>query len=99
MGLHRRETILKTFRDETDRMIALRVLWSVYTLERRTSLSQGVPYSIQDSHIDPSLYTMASLGFRLNHPRLMKRSNTNKRATGYIKPFPVKYGRMDTASG
>lgn len=61
MGLHRRETILKTFLDENDRMIALRVLWSVYTLERRTSLSQGVPYSIQDSHIDPSLFTMVSL--------------------------------------
>ena len=60
MGLHRRETIMKTFQDEGDRMIALRVLWSVYTLERRTSLSQGVPYSIQDSHIDPSLFTMVS---------------------------------------
>ena len=61
MGLHRRETILKTFQTEEDRRIALKVFWSVYSLERRTSLSQGVPYSIQDSHIDPSLFTMVCL--------------------------------------
>ena len=58
MGLHRKEVILKTFPDQEERIVALRVFWSVYTFERRTSLGQGVPYSIQDSHIDPSLFTI-----------------------------------------
>jgi hypothetical protein len=46
------------FQSRKERLEALHTFWCVYTLERRTSLGQGVPFSIQDSHIDPSLFDM-----------------------------------------
>lgn len=44
-----------------ERSDALRTFWSVYMLERRTSLGQGIPFSIQDSYVDPSLFTLVSI--------------------------------------
>ncbi|KIX00656.1 uncharacterized protein Z518_09721 [Rhinocladiella mackenziei CBS 650.93] len=58
MGLHRREMLLKHFRDEHARKLALRIFWSVFMLDRRSSLGLGVPYVIQDSPVDPSLVAM-----------------------------------------
>lgn len=55
MGLHRRETLLKHFPDEEARKEALRVFWSVFTLDRRSSLGLGVPFVIQDTLVDPAL--------------------------------------------
>ena len=58
MGLHRRQMVEKTFASHEEQLAAVRVFWSVYMFERRTSLGQGVPFYIQDSHIDPSLFAI-----------------------------------------
>ncbi|KAF5703650.1 hypothetical protein FMUND_12904 [Fusarium mundagurra] len=56
IGLHRHTTIKKVFANHEDRKTALDVFWSVYMLERRICLGQGIPYSIQDSYVDQSLF-------------------------------------------
>ncbi|KEF55082.1 uncharacterized protein A1O9_08735 [Exophiala aquamarina CBS 119918] len=60
MGLHRRDTIVKHYPVEEARKAALRIFWSVFTLDRRSSLGLGVPFVIQDTLVDPAL---ASLEF------------------------------------
>ena len=56
IGLHRHTTIKKVFANHEDRKTALNIFWSVYMLERRICLGQGIPYSIQDSYVDQSLF-------------------------------------------
>ncbi|KIW99466.1 uncharacterized protein Z518_11205 [Rhinocladiella mackenziei CBS 650.93] len=58
MGLHRREIVEKTFPNPEERSVALRTFWSVYMLERRTSLDLGIPFYIQDSYVHPSLFEL-----------------------------------------
>jgi hypothetical protein len=48
----------KLFPDPAECAEALQAFWAVYMLERRLSLGQGIPFSIQDSYIDRSLYTI-----------------------------------------
>ncbi|KAJ4035296.1 hypothetical protein NW761_014884 [Fusarium oxysporum] len=60
MGLHRRSVVEKIFPNVEERSAAFRTFCSVYMLERRTSLGQGIPFSIQDSHVDPSLFALVS---------------------------------------
>ena len=55
MGVHRRDMLVKHFPEERARKHALRVFWSVFTLDRRSSLGCGVPFVIQDSLVDPAL--------------------------------------------
>lgn len=57
-GLHRRAMLEKIFPDTAQRLEAVQAFWAVYMLERRLSLGQGVPFSIQDSYIDRSIYTI-----------------------------------------
>ncbi|OAL19366.1 hypothetical protein AYO22_09910 [Fonsecaea multimorphosa] len=68
MGLHRRETLLKHFPGEDARKEVLRIFWSVYTLDRRSSLGLGVPFVIQDSLVDPALL---SIDFDHDYLRVM----------------------------
>lgn len=65
MGLHRQEMVEKLFTTIEERDTARRVFWSVYMFERRTSLGQGIPFIIQDSYVDPSLFSLVSspMGF------------------------------------
>ncbi|KAF5552539.1 hypothetical protein FPHYL_8909 [Fusarium phyllophilum] len=56
IGLHRHSTIKKVFANHEDQKTALNVFWSVYMLEMRICLGQGIPYSIQDSYVDQSLF-------------------------------------------
>ncbi|EXJ56358.1 uncharacterized protein A1O5_12625 [Cladophialophora psammophila CBS 110553] len=58
MGLHRRDTLVKHFPEEGARKAALRIFWSVFTLDRRSSLGLGVPFVIQDSLVDPALVSL-----------------------------------------
>ncbi|KAF2008692.1 hypothetical protein BU24DRAFT_445455 [Aaosphaeria arxii CBS 175.79] len=55
-GLHRRAMLEKSFPDTEERSEALQSFWAVYMFERRLSLGQGIPFSIQDTYIDHSLY-------------------------------------------
>lgn len=57
-GLHRRAMLEKIFPDTAQCIDALQAFWAVYMLERRLSLGQGIPFSIQDSYIDRSIYTI-----------------------------------------
>ncbi|RBR10361.1 hypothetical protein FVER53590_12477 [Fusarium verticillioides] len=56
IGLHRHTTIKKVFTNREDQTTALNVFWSVYMLERRICIGQGIPYSVQDSYVDQSLF-------------------------------------------
>lgn len=58
MGLHRRSAVEKAYSDAGERTIAMQTFWSVYMLERRTSLGQGIPFSLQENIVDPSLFSM-----------------------------------------
>ena len=55
MGLNRREVLLRTFPDEKDRDLAVRIFWSIYMLDMRASCGIGIPFVIQDVDLDPTL--------------------------------------------
>ena len=55
MGLHRRESLLRSFPVQAELKHAVRVFWVVYALDRRWSFGTGMPFSLQDSDIDPGL--------------------------------------------
>ncbi|KAI0147360.1 fungal-specific transcription factor domain-containing protein [Xylariaceae sp. FL1272] len=54
LGLHRRDGY-ESIPDEEERRTALHTFWSVYVLDRRWSFSAGLPFSVNDEEIDPSL--------------------------------------------
>jgi hypothetical protein len=55
MGLHRRDALMKAFHTEQERRDAIRVFWSVYSLDRRWSFGTGLPFVIQDQDVDRCL--------------------------------------------
>jgi len=55
MGLHRRDSLMRSFPGQADFKHAVRVFWVVYALDRRWSFGTGMPFSLQDSDIDPML--------------------------------------------
>ena len=55
IGLHRRDSLVKTFTNEAEYLNAVRVFWIVYALDRRWSFGSGMPFALQDSDIDPLL--------------------------------------------
>lgn len=57
-GLHRRAMLEKIFPNTAQCVDALQAFWAVYMFERRLSLGQGIPFSIQDSYIDRLIYTI-----------------------------------------
>ncbi|RLL92962.1 hypothetical protein CFD26_100973 [Aspergillus turcosus] len=54
-GLHRRETLSHPTVVAAGRDRVLRLFWSVYTLDMRWSFGTGMPFSLEDSDIDPWL--------------------------------------------
>ena len=55
LGLHRRDSLVKTFTNEAEYQNAVRVFWVVYALDRRWSFGTGMPFALQDADIDPLL--------------------------------------------
>lgn len=55
IGIHRKDSLLKTIPDEEERAHAIKVFWSVYVLDRRWSFGTGMPFALQDADIDPAL--------------------------------------------
>ena len=55
MGLHRHETVTKTYPDKDECCLALKVFWSIYVLDRRYSFGTGMPFAVPEADIDPSL--------------------------------------------
>lgn len=54
-GLHRRETLNHPTVVAAGRDRVLRLFWSIYTLDMRWSFGTGMPFSLEDSDIDPWL--------------------------------------------
>lgn len=55
MGLHRRDSLLKSFTNEAEYQQAVRIFWVVYALDRRWSFGTGMPFALQDADIDTGL--------------------------------------------
>ncbi|EED18602.1 C6 transcription factor, putative [Talaromyces stipitatus ATCC 10500] len=55
MGLHRSETYPQPAIVSYGKEDALKLFWSVYTLDIRFSMGTGMPYQLDSSDIDPSL--------------------------------------------
>ena len=75
LGLHRRDSLVKTVRDEEERSRVIKLFWSVYVLDRRWSFGTGMPFALQDADIDPNLpepVSIAALGVNgmLNSARI-----------------------------
>lgn len=54
LGIHQKRGLMK-IQNETERKNALNSFWSAYVLDRRWAFGTGLPYSIQDDEIDPTL--------------------------------------------
>jgi hypothetical protein len=54
LALHRHETYEKIL-DPVERSQAVLLFWSVYILDRRFSFGTGMPFSVQDTDVDPSV--------------------------------------------
>lgn len=55
LGLHRRESLFKVVPDEKERGDVVKLIWSIYVLDRRWSFGTGLPFALQDADIDPNL--------------------------------------------
>lgn len=55
MGLHRRDSMVRTFPEEDQLYDAANTFWSIYILDRRWSIGLGVPFIMQDDDIDCEL--------------------------------------------
>lgn len=58
LGLHRWDTWLKTggiFPGELERSWAINLFWCIYVLNKELSFQTGLPFSLQDSDLDPSI--------------------------------------------
>src|ERR1700759_5153617 len=55
MGLHRKDSLVKSFTNEAEYQQAIRIFWTVYALDRRWSFGTGMPFALQDADIDPAL--------------------------------------------
>jgi len=55
MGLHRKDSLLKSFTNEAEYQQTVRIFWTVYALDRRWSFGTGMPFALQDADIDPNL--------------------------------------------
>ena len=55
LGLHRKESLVRSFTNEAEYLHAIRVFWVVYALDRRWSFGTGMPFALQDADIDSNL--------------------------------------------
>ncbi|KHO01653.1 Casein kinase II, regulatory subunit [Metarhizium album ARSEF 1941] len=53
-GIHQTRGLTR-IRDDVERRNALNSFWSAYVLDRRWAFGTGLPYSVQDDEIDPTL--------------------------------------------
>ncbi|EXJ57877.1 uncharacterized protein A1O5_12435 [Cladophialophora psammophila CBS 110553] len=57
LGLHRNESLLRSFPDIKERNQAVLIFWAVYILDRRQSSVLGIPFVLQDIDFDATLMT------------------------------------------
>jgi hypothetical protein len=66
MGLHRKDSLVKSFTNEAEYQQAVRIFWTVYALDRRWSFGTGMPFALQDADIDPALPEPVSSPFPID---------------------------------
>ncbi|KAH9872307.1 hypothetical protein IAQ61_005142 [Plenodomus lingam] len=55
LGLHRKQSLMESFKDERSRSLAVQVFWVVYELDRRWSFGTSLSFALHDRDIDPQL--------------------------------------------
>ncbi|KAJ4294647.1 hypothetical protein N0V90_008338 [Kalmusia sp. IMI 367209] len=55
MGLHRKQSLLNSFKDAEERKLAVQVFWVVYELDRRWSFGTSLSFALNDRDIDTPL--------------------------------------------
>lgn len=55
LGLHRKDSLVRSFTNEAEYLHAIRVFWVIYALDRRWSFGTGMPFALQDADIDSNL--------------------------------------------
>ena len=55
MGLHRRDSLRRAFPSGDDYLWAVKLFWTIYSLDRRWSFGTGMPFALQDADIDGDL--------------------------------------------
>ncbi|SCV30702.1 uncharacterized protein FFB14_03183 [Fusarium fujikuroi] len=55
LGLHQAATYTTMFKEPFERKLAVRIFWSVHTLDRRWSFGAGLPFIIQSNDIDSNV--------------------------------------------
>ncbi|KAF6517100.1 hypothetical protein HZS61_002661 [Fusarium oxysporum f. sp. conglutinans] len=55
LGLHQATTYTTMFKEPLERKMAIRLFWSVHTLDRRWSFGAGLPFIIQSNDIDSNI--------------------------------------------
>lgn len=75
MGLHRRESLEVNFPDRQKRQWAVKLFWGVYILDRRWSFNTGIPFTLQDTDIDPHLPYPVNLLADSDRPMMLTDKN------------------------
>ncbi|XEV01553.1 hypothetical protein FSHL1_006840 [Fusarium sambucinum] len=55
LGLHQATTYTTMFKEPLERKMAIRMFWSVHTLDRRWSFGAGLPFLLQSNDIDSNI--------------------------------------------
>ena len=77
MGMHRQDSMIRSFPQADQLSDAINTFWSIYILDRRWSIGIGIPFIIQDDDIDSNLPKPVSHTLFCHvHPRT---SNAGKR--------------------
>ncbi|KAK2055049.1 fungal-specific transcription factor domain-containing protein [Colletotrichum caudatum] len=99
MGLHQSAVINKTFKDATERKMAMRLFWCVYTLDRRWGFGAGLPFVVHAFDVDPQLpepdgdvpYLKAMVEYSRIGDKVWATSYNSARATGATRDDEVSY--------
>lgn len=60
MGINRKDSH-QAFKAPADTILATKLVWAVFVLDRRSSIGLGIPFVLQDSDLDASLYVPVGL--------------------------------------
>lgn len=72
MGLHRRDSLLRAYPNEAEYLWAVKLFWTIYSLDRRWSFGTGMPFALQDADIDVYLPEPVSPAPPLTHHHLTR---------------------------
>ncbi|KAK1983092.1 fungal-specific transcription factor domain-containing protein [Colletotrichum cereale] len=99
MGLHQSAIINKKFKEATERKMAVRLFWCVYTLDRRWGFGAGLPFVIHGFDIDQQLpepdqdvpYLKAMVEYSRIGDKVWATTYNSSRAVGATRDDEVSY--------